>query len=329
METLFGKRKSRPRQSSVNGQALDELSVPYDRTMPARSPIPVGTVSQVLRGSTSPLISAPFTNPTLTSDGMEFNKDKSGHKKNERDAYSNGQLPDNSARTTLSSTYLNSQSNHSSWSTSPASTSSYISPKDTSPHTSYLADARNTSTTVTDFGQYPSSSHRTSGRKSPIPQTTKYRPSSVATTRSDHYTPSIEGSLAAESILSHLPVINHHRQSSIDEFHFPRPETDEEIEVLFQRVRARLGIHDATNITIEQKWQIVHQDEQAKFREQRKKKNDLRKQAVTGQPSINVITKDTPEWYLKKFMDSTITPKHVQSLAVSLRTLPIASVNSV
>lgn len=327
METIFGKRRSRPRQSSVNAQNLEELSVPYDRTLPARSPIPVGTVSQVLRSSASPSISAPFTNPSLTSEGTEFNKDR---KKHERDTHPHSQFPDHSARSTLSSAYLttqsSTQSNHSSWSSIPAASSSYLSPKDMSPYTSSAGDPRGPPTTVTDFGQVSGSS-RTSGRKSPIPVNTNstHRPSSVATSRSDRYTPSIESSLTAESILSHLPGIhhNHNRQSSYDEFFFPRPETDSEIEALFQQVKTRLGIHDSSNITIEQKWQIVHQDEQAKFRAQRKKQHDLRKQAVSGQPNINAIAKDTPEWYLKKFMDSTINPKQAQSLAVSLRTLPI------
>ena len=110
----------------------------------------------------------------------------------------------------------------------------------------------------------------------------------------------------------------------MDEFNFPRPETDDDIEALFERVKSRLGIHDSQNITIDQKWQIVHQDEQARFREERKKQSDMKRQTATGQPVAQVFTKDSPEWYLKKFMDMSITPKHVQSLAVSLRTLPLA-----
>jgi cytokinesis protein len=109
----------------------------------------------------------------------------------------------------------------------------------------------------------------------------------------------------------------------VDDFHYPRPEKDEEIEALFERVRARLGINDSSNITMEQKWQIVHQDEQARYREERKKQHDIKRLTATGLPVGQVVAKDSPSWYLKKFMEQAVTPKHVQSLAVSLRTMPI------
>src|SRR6266508_6141311 len=68
MDTFFGLRKNRPRQSSVSAQDLNERSVPYDKTVPARSPIEVATVNQGIRG-----ISAPNTNPSLTVSGTEMN----------------------------------------------------------------------------------------------------------------------------------------------------------------------------------------------------------------------------------------------------------------
>src|SRR5262245_1774275 len=70
MDSIFSRKKARPRQGSLSSQDLNERSVPYDKLGPSpRSPIPVNTISQGLRGT--PSISAPITNPTLTTDGAE------------------------------------------------------------------------------------------------------------------------------------------------------------------------------------------------------------------------------------------------------------------
>ena len=77
MDSIFGRKRlaHKSRQPSLTGFDLNERSVPYDKLGPApRSPVPVGTVSQGLRsGPTTSVISAPITNPTLTSNGTEFN----------------------------------------------------------------------------------------------------------------------------------------------------------------------------------------------------------------------------------------------------------------
>ena len=336
MESLFGRKKSRPRQSSVSGQDLDERSVPYDRTTAARSPVAVGTVSQALRGSATPVISAPITNPTLTAGGTDLNKNAMLRRRAERDFNYSQDGPGH--RTGSPSPSLSSvgsiSRNGADPSTLPGPATGYTTTSsrrtiDASIASSASSPSGLRSPIVADFGQIPTGS-TSPGSRYPTFASTTYRPNSTATSRSDpnrnsKYAPSVSSSNASESYIPHLPHIHlHHRQSSVDEFNFPRPETDEEVEVLFEQVKSRLGIHDSHNITIDQKWQIVHQDEQARFREERKKQSDMKRQTATGQPVVQVFTKDTPEWYLKKFMDMTITPKHVQSLAVSLRTLPIA-----
>jgi cytokinesis protein len=335
MESLFG-RKKRPRQSSVSGQDLDERSVPYDRTTAARSPVPVGTVSQALRGTVTPVISAPITNPTLTSGGTELNKSAMLRRRAEREFNYGQDGPGNrtgSPSPSVSSTGSMSKSG------ADASTLSNPTTGYTTTTSRRTTDASLTASTsssaglrspiMADFGQF-SQGPASPGSRYPNFAGSTYRPNSTATHRSDtnrnsKYAPSVASSNASESYIPHMPHLHlHHRHSSVDEFNFPRPETDEEVEALFERVKSRLGIHDSHNITIDQKWQIVHQDEQARFREERKKQSDIKRQTATGQPVVQVFTKDTPEWYLKKFMDMSITPKHVQSLAVSLRTLPIA-----
>ena len=335
MESFFGRKKSRPRQSSVSGQDLDERSVPYDKTMAARSPVAVGTVSQALRGAGTHIISAPMTNPTLTAGGTEINKNAMLRRRAERDFnYSQDGLGNrtgspspsvSSAGSMAKSVAEPSLSNPSTGYTTTTSRRT----NDASLASSTSSPAGLRSPIAADFGQFPTNP-TSPGSRYPTFAGTTYRPSSTATSRSDpnrnsKYAPSIASSNASESYIPHIPHMHlHHRHPSLDEFNFPRPETDEEIEALFEQVKYRLGIHDSHNITIDQKWQIVHQDEQARFREERKKQSDIKRQTATGQPVVQVFTKDTPEWYLKKFMDMTITPKHVQSLAVSLRTLPIA-----
>ncbi|KIJ37716.1 hypothetical protein M422DRAFT_177632 [Sphaerobolus stellatus SS14] len=336
METLFGRKKSRPRQSSVSGQDLDERSVPYDRTLPAaRSPIPVGTVSQALRSPGGHAISAPITNPTLTSTGTELNKTAMLRRRQEREQNygSVGNSDAQSYRSGSPNTSARSSEVSLSASSIPAYTTTTTRQRNNNNEGSAPAPR---SPAMSDFGQIPpgATTPATPGGRYPpfsATTTTSYRPSSISTNRSapdrsSRYTASGDSSLASVEALLHLPNLHlHHRHSSsFDESQFPRPETDEEIEVLFERVQARLGINDASNITIEQKWQIVHQDEMARSREARKKQNDIKRQTATGQPVTQVVTKDSPSWYLKKFMDMSVTPKHVQSLAVSLRTLPIA-----
>ena len=276
-----------------------------------------------------------MTNPTLTTGGTELNKHAILKRRAERDLNYSQDGPGH--RTGSPSPSVSSTASMSKpivdLSTLPTPATGYTTTSSrrtndaaVSPSTSSPGGLR--SPVMADFGQFPRGNTTASNRYPTLAAAT-YRPNSSATTRSDSNrnskpSPSV-ASNTSDSYISHLPHLHlHHRHSSIDEFNFPRPETEEEIELLFERVKSRLGIHDSHNITIDQKWQIVHQDEQARFREERKKQSDMKRQTAAGQPVVQVFTKDSPEWYLKKFMDMSITPKHVQSLAVSLRTLPIA-----
>lgn len=94
---------------------------------------------------------------------------------------------------------------------------------------------------------------------------------------------------------------------------------------MFERVRSERDIGEATNMTMEQKWGIVYAHEQDRWNNLKRKEAMIKKAAAGSGDgkAIAVYSKDTPEWYLKKFMDQTITAKHVGSLTVSLRTLPI------
>jgi cytokinesis protein len=112
----------------------------------------------------------------------------------------------------------------------------------------------------------------------------------------------------------------------VGEFSLERPTDPEEIDAMFDRVRSERDIGEATNMTMDQKWGIVYAHEQYRWNQLKKKEAMIKKAGAgtgEGKPAAAVFSKDTPEWYLKKFMDQTITAKHVGSLTVSLRTLPI------
>ena len=92
---------------------------------------------------------------------------------------------------------------------------------------------------------------------------------------------------------------------------------NDEIEALFENIRRTRGLGDLPNLTIEQKWHMVYSDEQLRWREEKQREEQGRLQAETGQAAF--LIEGTPEWYMKKFMDRTITPKQAAGLQVSLR----------
>ena len=143
---------------------------------------------------------------------------------------------------------------------------------------------------------------------------------SVATTATR--TDSTRSSRYATSITPFEP--HHHplsqlykHQSPTDEFAFTRPEDDQEIEALFENIMSMRGLEDLPHLSIDQKWHIVYNDEQMRWAEERRRDEQSRKQVESGQAAA--FTEGTPEWYIKRFMDRTITPKQASSLQVSLR----------
>lgn len=78
------------------------------------------------------------------------------------------------------------------------------------------------------------------------------------------------------------------------------------------------------DLSLDQKWNLVHSDEQLKWREIRQQEEAARKQADSGAPPA--LIEQSPEWYLRKFMDNTITSKQAGSLMVSLRSKEVGCV---
>ncbi|KAF2878474.1 hypothetical protein BDV95DRAFT_589402 [Massariosphaeria phaeospora] len=76
---------------------------------------------------------------------------------------------------------------------------------------------------------------------------------------------------------------------------------------------------------IDKKWTLVYQDKLAEYQHEEKKRQTHRN-TYMGNPDILVRADEdgSPEWYVRKVMDNSITIKQMSSLEISLRTQPIA-----
>ena len=309
MSTLFGRRKTRPRQSSVSGQDL--RSVPYE-SVPAGPPIPVS------RSAMSGNISAPITNPTLTANGTDLNVHTMQRSRAERErAYA-------------------------------ASTSSI--PRSGSPHASLATVATDDSSTLySESADSISNSHSSfaarklrqsgsssSGRRSPSiydssralpprpptpsspppPSSGTLRPASSSTTRSDNRSSRYTVQTEPHSSHSHYHFPHLHKHGTMDDFNFPRPD-DEEIDAMFQNIMRTRDLANLPPLSIEQKWTMVESDERLRWKEEKAREEQARK--VPEQNRTGMIEERSPEWYLMKFMERSITPKEASGLLVSLR----------
>lgn len=315
MDTFFGRKKPRARQASAD---LSERSVPYDKLGPAsKSPIPVGTISHGLRASASQ-ISAPATNPTLTSDGTEFNLHAMRRARSDRErtyappAWNAQKMPLMSAASSSSATLSSNPS-------SSGSTTSFTTVTDSSHLRGSTASSLDkTSPNMSDFGGYTATSPpSTYGNLNGVP-----RPMSVASSRSEanrvsKYAASLTPSDSLQSHYSHASHMFHHNKGGHDDFEFERP-NDDVVEALFEQVRLKRDLGSLPTLSVDQKWQIVYNDEQLRWKEERVRE-EAKRQTEVGS-SQSAFIKDSPEWYLKKFLDQTITPKQAASLLVSLRT---------
>ncbi|KAH7921499.1 hypothetical protein BV22DRAFT_1096436, partial [Leucogyrophana mollusca] len=296
METFFGRKKARPRQFSASGQDLSDHSVPYDKLgPPSRPPMPVGTVSQGLRGTPSASsISAPLTNPTLTSYGTDLNFNAIQRSKAERERLNAVGIgtprPDSSVSTADSSTLYN------------ESVASVMGKRPKTPTSSRQKLRRSEASGSSgrspsgDFGSIPMPS-------SPSVASAVLRPASAA----------------AESHSSHLSyhLFKHGNQEENAKFHFPRPEKEEDIQALFEHLSHTRDFPPMPDMSIDQKWALVYGAEQLRFQEEKGREEQVRKQGESGLAAP--IGEGTPEWYIRKFLDRTITHKQASSVWVSLK----------
>ncbi len=299
MDTFFGKRKTRPRQSSVSD--LSDRAVPYHKLAPPqKSPVAGGQV---------PIISAPMTNPTLTANGTELNKfaiDRQRQLREQayRDASPGRPPPPGSPTASISTAGSSSLYGDTESSRSRPSTSGRRYRESEAAYT--VTDATSTSGATSPRSMTKSFDMPSNSR----PTSTIVSPGLEGDRRSSRHVPTLS---SFDSRHSHLSNISSHlsRFSDREEFVFPRP-SDEEIEALFEGIRRDRGLPEIP-LSMDQKWSIVHSDEQLRWKEERdqaKRQNEFGSAASAEQ---------TPEWYLRRFLDGTITLKQATGLQVSLR----------
>ena len=141
-------------------------------------------------------------------------------------------------------------------------------------------------------------------------------PRTEGSNRGSRYAPSFNSG-DSQTHFSHLSQHFYHRHGNQDDFTFPRPDNDEDIEALFENVKRTRDLGDMPHLSIEQKWHMVYNDEHIRWKEEKTREDQTKRQNETGQPAS--IVESTPEWYIKKFLDKTITSKQAGSLLVSLR----------
>ncbi|KAH8980829.1 armadillo-type protein [Lactarius hatsudake] len=307
MDTLFGRKKSRQRQSSISGQDL--RSVPYDRVLP-------GPPIAVARPTAAASISAPTTNPTLTTNGTDLNLRTLQRTRAERErayAAANAPLP----RSGSPSSSLVTDESSVRHSESPDFVS--VPPTPSTP--------RKLRQSGSSSGRRSPSNHDSIQSLPPIPPTplspptssaasatsVTLRPMSSSSTRSDNRSSRYTFQSESHSSHSHHHFPHFHRHGTMDDFNFPRPDNDAEIEALFENIVRTRDLGKLPPLSIDQKWNMVESDERIRWRDEKKAKK------VPEQSRPGGFEEGSPEWYLSKFLENSITPKGASGLLVSLR----------
>lgn len=130
-----------------------------------------------------------------------------------------------------------------------------------------------------------------------------------------------------------------------EEFTINRP-PDQQVEIDFQRLlenrdldavnknvpsitTARSSISSVTDIakttsslTVDQKWQMVKADAQGRWEATRMAERRKEEEVKSGKKRSGAV-KNSPEWFLRKILDNSVTTQHIQTMTVSIRTSPL------
>lgn len=133
----------------------------------------------------------------------------------------------------------------------------------------------------------------------------------------------------------HPPGLTSTTSFNPDGFSLPRPTDDKLIEQQFLDLMQKRGWHNLPEQARRQmmaypaakKWTLVHQDKLTEWQGEQKRRQNAR-QTIIGTDAIPGILarseeEGSPEWYVRKVMNDSITAKQLGSLSVSLRTQPI------
>ena len=119
-------------------------------------------------------------------------------------------------------------------------------------------------------------------------------------------------------------------------FYLPKPQNDEEIERLFIELMHKRGWQNLPEQARRQmlayapakKWTLVHQDKLTEWQGEQKRRQQARQTGVVDGTVSRPDMEGSPEWYVRRIVEDTITSKQLQSLSVSLRTQPISWVKT-
>ena len=114
-----------------------------------------------------------------------------------------------------------------------------------------------------------------------------------------------------------------------------RPKDDRVIDQMFYELMIKRGWQNLPEQAKRQmlaypaskKWTLVHQDRLAQWQSEQKRRQHARQTYGSADGPGGLLGRadeeGSPEWYVKKVMDDTITTQQLGSLSVSLRTQPI------
>lgn len=329
MDSLFRrKEKHRTRQSSQS--STDVGGVPYDKlSQSGKSPIPVATLGPNLRQSAGNVnISAPITNPTLTNEGTDLNYGRPGKAVVSGSGWMEMPVPEPyrpngyNGSSSMSPGSPPTQGN-TSWAGSP-------SPFNVDPATSSASLASSRASNRSDISSNassimatpgPSRTRRTAGSSDTTSVVTSPRPAPSATVRpasnaskADYRLSGYAPSTSSTTSDSHHSYHSHHSGISKLLHRDEEQPPPEELDQMFYEVLQARGMSDGdmAKVDPETRWKLVQ--------EHRRMEGRGKRGTVTGPGQVGPPEQGSPEWYLKKLVDGTITPKDVSGLGVSLRT---------
>lgn len=202
-------------------------------------------------------------------------------------------------------------------------------PNATSPY--QTSTSYQTSTT-----SYQSTTSTSSAQSTPRP------PSAAGSHAPSTYTPS--KAMSIRSVITPSTAASRHT----DNFHFPRPD-DETVEAMFAELVNNRDIeggsianasvssrHSTQSVAsavarttqtlgVNTKWQMVEADARSRFETQKrhKAKEDEAVRMGRGRRSAAALSRDSPEYIIRKVLDNQLAKNHLATLNVSLRTQPL------
>ena len=133
----------------------------------------------------------------------------------------------------------------------------------------------------------------------------------------------------------HPPAFNSTASFDPNGFNFPKPSDDRVIEAQFLDMMNKRNWQAMPDQAKRQmmayptskKWTLVHQDRLVEWQGEQKRRTQARQTVLSQDGSHGIMSRvdeeGSPEWYVKRVMNNTITAKQLGSLSVSLRTQPI------